>query len=334
MQVEVRVKCRNGLMTKKAMSTMDMAEQMQMCFVISVKADNIGMQQKKQQQLFKTKIFIFDLFIVYLYTKIMKGKNGTAKKKGATQSARRKPQSRKRTITAKKRFVFKKRDYGSGDGMLTTVWGPAMWHYLHTMSFNYPVNPTEKDKRNYRNFVLNLQNVLPCKYCRMNLTNNLKKMPLQMAHMESRDTFSRFIYELHETVNRMLKKKSNLSFCEVRERYEHFRSRCTKDEEKSKLFTFVTKSTATRKNRSKANANANTITVPSATSSIAGSSSSSTKEKGCTEPLYGKKSKCVIHIVPQEENVSTFQINKQCIKRRKPAPSSVSTTRTTTTTTE
>ena len=25
------------------------------------------------------------------------------------------------------------------------------------------------------------------------------------------------------------------------------------------------------------------------------------KEKGCTEPLYGKKSKCIIKIVPQEE---------------------------------
>ena len=27
--------------------------------------------------------------------------------------------------------------------MLTAVWGPGMWFYLHTMSFNYPLNPTE-----------------------------------------------------------------------------------------------------------------------------------------------------------------------------------------------
>ena len=32
--------------------------------------------------------------------------------------------------------LFKK-DYLSGDGMLTSVWGPSLWHYLHTMSFNY-----------------------------------------------------------------------------------------------------------------------------------------------------------------------------------------------------
>ena len=37
------------------------------------------------------------------------------------------------------RQTFSGKDYMSGDGMLTTVWGPAMWHFLHTMSFNYPV---------------------------------------------------------------------------------------------------------------------------------------------------------------------------------------------------
>jgi len=159
-----------------------------------------------------------------------------------------------------------------------------MWHYLHTMSFNYPVNPTPENKKHYKDFIINLQYVLPCKYCRINLTNNFKKKPLQMCHMENRDTFSRYIYDLHEIVNKMLHKKSQLSYCEVRERYEHFRSRCT--EEKPKIFNF--KQTSTRRK----------------------------KEKGCTEPLYGKKSKCVINIVPQEDKRATLQIDKKCIKSR------------------
>jgi hypothetical protein len=188
------------------------------------------------------------------------------------------------THNKKKKNIFSKKDYKSGDGMMTSVWGPAMWHYLHTMSFNYPVEPTSENKKNYRNFVLNLRNVLPCKYCRMNLANNLKKKPLQMCHMKSRETFSRYIYELHETINRMLNKKSNLTYCDVRERYEHFRSRCT--DEKPKVFTF--KKTTTRKK----------------------------KEKGCTEPLYGKKSKCILNIVPQDEKGKTIQIDKKCIKTR------------------
>jgi hypothetical protein len=183
-----------------------------------------------------------------------------------------------------KKRVFSKKDFSSGDGMMTKIWGPLQWTFLHTMSFNYPVNPTIEDKKHYRDYILNLRYVLPCKYCRINLANNLKKKPLQMCHMASRDTFSRYVYELHEVVNRMLNKKSNLTYCDVRERYEHFRSRCT--EEKQTIFTF--KKTLTRKKR----------------------------EKGCTEPLYGKKSKCVINIVPQEDKTATFQMDKKCIKTR------------------
>ena len=41
------------------------------------------------------------------------------------------------------------------------------------------------------------------------------------------------------------------------------------------------------------------------------------KEKGCTKPLYGKKSKCVIKIVPQETKCNTFQMDKKCKKSRK-----------------
>ena len=130
----------------------------------------------------------------------------------------------------KTRRVFKPSDSKSGDGMLTTVWGPSLWHFLHTMSFNYPVEPTNEQKQYYKQFILNLENVLPCKYCRMNLEKNFKKLPLTDKHMESRDTFSRYVYKLHEVVNAMLGKKSGLSYCDVRERYEHFRARCTVDQ--------------------------------------------------------------------------------------------------------
>ena len=197
--------------------------------------------------------------------------------------------SRSPTTSRKTKKIYTKKEYNSGDGMLTSVWGSPMWHYLHTMSFNYPVHPTTEDKQHYRNFIHSLKYVLPCKYCRINLKTNFKQLPLTMADMKDRDSFSRYIYNLHELVNKMLHKKSNLTYCEVRERYEHFRSRCT-DSDKPKLFTF-SKLGKTRKNTSK-------------------------KEKGCTEPLYGKKSKCVLNIVPQEEKVDTFNIDKKCVKSR------------------
>jgi hypothetical protein len=174
--------------------------------------------------------------------------------------------------------------------MLTAVWGPGMWHYLHTMSFNYPINPTCKDKQHYREFMLNLQYVLPCGKCRKNLVKNYKRLPLNRCHLTSRDVFSKYIYDLHELVNRMLNKKSGLTYDMVRERYEHFRARCaishTENQAKSE--------NQATKNRDK----------------------SKTNEIGCTEPLYGEKSKCVLKIVPNHVKCNTLEIDKTCIKRR------------------
>jgi hypothetical protein len=105
-----------------------------------------------------------------------------------------------------------------------------MWNALHIISFNYPINPTHSDKIHYKNFIINLKYVLPCKYCRINLIKNFKMLPLTLEQMKNRETFSRYIYSLHELVNKMLNKKSGLSYNDVRERYEHFRARCTTQE--------------------------------------------------------------------------------------------------------
>jgi hypothetical protein len=123
--------------------------------------------------------------------------------------------------------TYSEKEYKSGEGMLTTVWGPSLWHFLHTMSFNYPIEPTNEQKKYYMNFILSLKNILPCKYCRINLTKNFKVVPLKMSSMKDRESFSRYIYTLHEHINKMLGKKSNLTYEDVRERYEHFRARCT-----------------------------------------------------------------------------------------------------------
>ena len=179
-----------------------------------------------------------------------------------------------------KKYKFTNNDYISGDGMLTSVWGPSLWHYLHIMSFNYPNNPTQFQKQKYKQFIENLKYTLPCKYCRMNLEKNLKVLPLKDCYFKNRKMFSYFIYKLHEHINKMLGKKSGLSYNEVRDRYENFRSRCTESEFKNKIFKI-------KKTK---------------------------KEKGCVEPLYGKKAKCVIKIVPQEDKCKTLSIDKKCLK--------------------
>jgi len=201
-----------------------------------------------------------------------------------------------RTFEELKGSVYSQKDYESNDGMLTSVWGPSMWHYLHTMSFNYPVNPSCIEKERYRNFILSLKYVLPCGKCRKNLCKNFQKLPLKMSNMKSRATFSKYIYDLHELINTMLHKKSGLSYEQIKERYEHFRSRCTKS------LNDVRK---TVKNKNKKNKEDKET-----------KKNKEHKENGCTEPLYGEKSKCVLRIVPQTEKCESLEVDEKCIKFR------------------
>jgi hypothetical protein len=83
---------------------------------------------------------------------------------------------------------------------------------------------------------------------------------------------------LHETINTMLGKKSGLCYEEVRDRYEHFRSRCIENKD-SNINTKI--------------------------------------EKGCTEPLYGVKSKCVLNIVPKDNRINSFKMDPKCILKKK-----------------
>jgi hypothetical protein len=184
----------------------------------------------------------------------------------------------------KRNKVYNDTDFKSKDGMLTSVWGPSLWHYLHTMSFNYPIKPTEYDKKYYKQFIMSLKYVLPCKYCRMNLRKNLKAVPLTDTALKTRGNFSRWMYDLHEHINTMLKKKSGLSYDEIRERYEHFRARCS-ETSVDKIVEELNKI----KNK---------------------------KEKGCETPLYGHKSKCIIKIVPTETKEKTFQMDDACVKQK------------------
>jgi hypothetical protein len=164
-----------------------------------------------------------------------------------------------------KKNIYNETDFNSNNGFLTAIWGPPIWHFLHIISFNYPVEPTEENKKHYLKFMLDLKYILPCKKCRENLKKNYNQLPITMKDMKNRYTFSLYVYNLHELINKMLHKKSNLSYEDIRQRYEHFRAR-----------------------------NCNEMT---------------NTEIGCSKPLYGKKTKCILKIVPQNKKCKTFQMN-------------------------
>ena len=198
---------------------------------------------------------------------------------------------KKTTHSKKKRRYFTKKQYNMGEGMLTSVWGPSLWHTLHTISFNYPVKPNENEKSRYKKFMQSLVCILPCRYCRENLVKNYKSNPISNEDMKDRNSFSRYVYNLHEIVNKMLGKESGLSYCDVRDRYEHFRARCsTSSKKKEDISVKNMKKYIKRQTRK----------------------SKKSVESGCVEPMYGKKAKCIIKIVPQDEKGNTFQMDESC----------------------
>ena len=173
--------------------------------------------------------------------------------------------------------IFTKEDYNSPDGILTSIWGPLVWHFLHIISFNYPVKPTKQEKKHYKDYLLSLGNVLPCKYCRINFKRNLEMCGFSDSVFKNRDSFSKFIYKFHNCVNKMLSKPKFQNYSFIRDRYEVFRARCIND----------------------------TPLIPK------------NSEKGCLTPLYGLQSKSIISIVPKSSRKEGFRMDPRCkIKKR------------------
>lgn len=207
--------------------------------------------------------------------------------------------------------VFQKKDFESSDGMLTYVWGPSLWHFLHTMSFNYPVKPSCDDKHHYMDYIKSLEFILPCRYCRENLKRNLKETNFTMSDMKSRDTFSKYVFNLHNHINTMLGKKNILTYEEVRERYENFRSRCAN--KKSKKVKKFKMAGAEQKNLDASNKKC----LQQGKNRNQTHNKVVEKEMGCVTPLQGIKSKCVIRIVPKTKKVKTFYMDPKCKTKRK-----------------
>lgn len=112
--------------------------------------------------------------------------------------------------------------------MMTKIWGPHGWIYLHSVAFGYPLEPNNEDKENYKIFFEKVGDTLPCKYCRESYKQFIKedKTALTYETMESRETVTRWLYEIHEAVNRKLRMKYGITYEDHVKRYESYRAQC------------------------------------------------------------------------------------------------------------
>ena len=103
--------------------------------------------------------------------------------------------------------------------MNQNIWGPHLWFSLHTISFNYPIKPTNNDKKDYKNFFINLENVIPCSVCKKNYIRHLKEHPIN-DYLDSRKKLVYWVIDMHNMVNAEIGKKI-LSYEYVIKKYEN-----------------------------------------------------------------------------------------------------------------
>ena len=119
------------------------------------------------------------------------------------------------------------------NGLITKIWGPAMWESLHCIAFGYPIEPTEEQKNNYKIFFTNLMNVLPCKCCRDSYKDFLTKEDDTIftdSDLKNRETLTRWLFKIHNRVNKKLGIDYNLSYEDIVNKYESYRAKCIPNE--------------------------------------------------------------------------------------------------------
>jgi hypothetical protein len=108
--------------------------------------------------------------------------------------------------------------------MQSNKWGPDAWSLFHTMSFNYPLDPKQCDKDDYKSFFKTLTNILPCNICRKSYSFFYEKFPID-EYLDDRNGVVFWLFTLHNIVNLKLDKPT-AELKDVVLKYENFRARC------------------------------------------------------------------------------------------------------------
>lgn len=119
----------------------------------------------------------------------------------------------------------------ANNGLITRVWGSSGWTFNHAITFGYPVNPTEEQKKDYKDYFFSLGKVLPCSFCRESYTNFITTGDSKLTDddLKNRESLTKWFYRVHNTVNNKLGVDYCVTYDDVVKRYESFRAQCNKD---------------------------------------------------------------------------------------------------------
>jgi hypothetical protein len=74
------------------------------------------------------------------------------------------------------------------------------------VSFAYPTNPSAEQKAAALDLLSSLQHMLPCGECCSHYCSSFSREKIAM-HLDSRDSFSRWLVDFHNSINRRLGKQ-------------------------------------------------------------------------------------------------------------------------------
>jgi len=109
--------------------------------------------------------------------------------------------------------------------MDTRFWGPSGWALLHLIAADPTINDSTKRRAATIRFFELLPYVLPCKYCRASLSDYYEAQPLNAATLKNADSFSRWLFDIHNRVNGKLRGQGllnteNPTWISVRNKYK------------------------------------------------------------------------------------------------------------------
>ena len=95
------------------------------------------------------------------------------------------------------------------------LWGPKLWYFLHTISFEY--EPTPNSKNEYAIFFNSLKHIIPCNTCKKHYEEFLIDNPVENS-LDSKDSIIRWVLKCHNNVNK-INNKREWSYEELIEKY-------------------------------------------------------------------------------------------------------------------
>jgi hypothetical protein len=100
-------------------------------------------------------------------------------------------------------------------------WGPVIWWLFALLAANYPDKPNEETRQSWMRWFLEWPARLPCSICGNHLQSYIEKLPIYPA-TASRELLERYIYDLHEDVNRRRGRPSMHTFEEVQSKFRGY----------------------------------------------------------------------------------------------------------------